>query len=78
MPTTFEFTTTPAPALYVEGKRFRRKIIFTLQTRYAISCVVNFYNVGVVIRDRKIAPGADPVMNNTSAVKTYSVGKEPM
>jgi hypothetical protein len=41
---TFEFTTTTT----------MREIIFILKTRYAISCVVNFYNAGVVTRDRRI------------------------
>jgi hypothetical protein len=30
------------------------KIIIILKTRYASSCVVNFYSAGVVTRDRRI------------------------
>jgi hypothetical protein len=32
----------------------QEKIIFILKTRYAINSVVNFYDAGVVIRDRRI------------------------
>jgi hypothetical protein len=32
-----------------------RKIIFILYTHYAISYVVNFFNAGVVTRDRSIS-----------------------
>jgi hypothetical protein len=28
--------------------------MFVLKTRYAVSCVVNFYNAGVVTRGRRI------------------------
>jgi hypothetical protein len=44
-PTTVEFTDA-TPAFY----QLRKKII--LKTRYAIICVINFYNVGVVTCDR--------------------------
>jgi hypothetical protein len=32
----------------------RRKNIFVIKTRHAIGCAVNFYNAGVITRDRRI------------------------
>jgi hypothetical protein len=40
---------------YKAGAFFKvEENIFILNTRHAISCAVNFYNTGVVTRDRRI------------------------
>jgi hypothetical protein len=40
----------------------QRKIIFIIKTRRVIGCVENFYNAGVVTRDRRI--GSRAVLKN--------------
>jgi hypothetical protein len=44
----------PATFVFTGAFLHRRKIIFILKTRQAIGCVENFYNAGVVSRDRRI------------------------
>jgi hypothetical protein len=62
-PTIFEFTaTTPAREFFN-----RRKIIFNLKTRHAINSAVNFYNAGVVTRDRRIGSW----LQNTALRRSY-------
>jgi hypothetical protein len=66
-PTTFKFTAT-TPAL--EHFQSRKQSFFILKTRYAISCVVFFYNAGVVTCDRRIGSWISNC--NTSLVERLS------
>jgi hypothetical protein len=54
-PTTFEFTTTHNASIVVGySVSTSEKNNYILKTRFASGCVVNFYNAGVVTRDRRI------------------------
>jgi hypothetical protein len=57
-PTTFELTTFTTCQRCSRLQRFSIGEKNILKTRNAISCVVNFYNAGVVTRDRRI--GSSP------------------